>query len=614
MDKRKSFESQYEIFGQLGEGNNGRVLEAKRRRDSKIVALKYVSKHEKSLDWYTNGIPEVVYMQKVSHIPGCIQLLDYFLDESGYIIVMERPQSVTNLCDFVVRENGVSEDVARWMFSQVLATSIRVHQAGVSHNDIKLDNILLNERDCTLTLIDFGNATEFEEMASLEQHWGTFPPPELFTHGCCETLSDIAYTLGTLLYSMLCARVPFQTDEDVVAGKLDFGEKPHFSSEVQHLLSLLLSITPRERPTFNEIYEHDWMNLDNSTMPLKLGATDHEKLFPEFQKHVDTKRKNGTARIQFESQFILGKFLREELNGTVYSAVRICDSKLVALKYVYTDPYTDDNVPLEVVYLQKVAHIHGCIRLLDCLADQDGFIIVTERPRSVTRLSDYIRENGVSENVARWIFSQLLLTLIDVYEAGVSHNNIRLENILLNRRTWRIQLTEFGYARDSKEVESLVEHWGTFTPPEFIKYGDYQALSGIARSLGGFLYNMLCRCARVSILACEELDYPENLELSHDAKNLTSRLVLNPPSFKEIFSHAWMNPDHSNMPLLSLHNYKTLFPRYRGYVEKRDIFRSLITEEAPSVTGRCSVITSKVSQSQPLGVLLVEAVSSVSLV
>ncbi len=100
---------------------------------------------------------EISLMTKVDHVPGVIRLIDWFEKNDSFIIVMERPDSVMDLFDYITKKGPLPEAYARDFFRQVVSTVADVQRAGVVHRDIKDENILVDLKTCQLKLIDFGS-------------------------------------------------------------------------------------------------------------------------------------------------------------------------------------------------------------------------------------------------------------------------------------------------------------------------------------------------------------------------------------------------------------------------------------------------------------------------
>lgn len=100
---------------------------------------------------------EICLLKKVNHIPGVIRILDYYERPDSFIIIMERPEPVKDLFDYITEKRALDEHVARCFFRQVVDTVLACHEAGVVHRDIKDENILVNTKTNQLNLIDFGS-------------------------------------------------------------------------------------------------------------------------------------------------------------------------------------------------------------------------------------------------------------------------------------------------------------------------------------------------------------------------------------------------------------------------------------------------------------------------
>ena len=95
----------------------------------------------------------------------------------------------------------------------------RVSRHGITHHDVKPDNLLLTSLDAggMVKLIDFGiaHAEGMESMTQAGSQWGTpfYMPPEQWAGGRGDTRSDV-YSLGVVMYQALAGRAPFDSDAE----------------------------------------------------------------------------------------------------------------------------------------------------------------------------------------------------------------------------------------------------------------------------------------------------------------------------------------------------------------------------------------------------------------
>ncbi|KAH7312003.1 kinase-like domain-containing protein [Rhexocercosporidium sp. MPI-PUGE-AT-0058] len=120
----------------------------------------------------------------LSH-PNLVETLDLMRDATGQLcLVME----FCNLLEFVVRDkpNGsyLVREEADCFFMQIMRGFKYLHGMGITHGDVKLDNVLVTEKGCA-KLTDFGRASrhrrmKFGKLPPTKVDYPQMQPPQLF--------------------------------------------------------------------------------------------------------------------------------------------------------------------------------------------------------------------------------------------------------------------------------------------------------------------------------------------------------------------------------------------------------------------------------------------------
>ncbi|RMB92962.1 hypothetical protein DUI87_30610 [Hirundo rustica rustica] len=161
---------------------------------------------------------EIVLTEKVRS--GCyniIQLLNWFEQPDGFALVMEHPEQSQDLLEFLLERDFLCEEMARWIFCQVLEAVRHCTACGVLHRDIKLENLLVDPESGDVKLIDFGCGTFLQEQAYTQ--FAAHPSGSAWL---LPRPAATVWSLGVLLYVMVCGSLPFQEDRDIVWQQLFF--------------------------------------------------------------------------------------------------------------------------------------------------------------------------------------------------------------------------------------------------------------------------------------------------------------------------------------------------------------------------------------------------------
>ncbi|ESN95977.1 hypothetical protein HELRODRAFT_86213 [Helobdella robusta] len=257
---RRQFDELYELPNLLNTGGNGRVFCGVRKQDGKLVAVKFVPKVKvtEKVRVYGVVIPmEVHLLRKCSCLPEVIQLVDYYEMADEYIIITERSASTSDLFDYVSLKRRLSEGEARPIFKEITKIALKLASIGVIHRDIKDENVIMNLETREVKFIDFGSAGDLHD-GYYHKFDGTrvYSPPEWVMLNRYRAIPACVWSLGILLYTMVCGDIPFDEDELIILADVSYNRP--LSSEIRDLIEWCLTFDPVDRPSLEEILQHNW--------------------------------------------------------------------------------------------------------------------------------------------------------------------------------------------------------------------------------------------------------------------------------------------------------------------------------------------------------------------
>ena len=127
-------------------------------------------------------------------------------------MVLERVTGVS-LKEYLLNipDHKLTESQASDIFQQISSAIAYCHERGITHRDLKLDNILLTQNG-TVKVIDFGFSTWTKKDFKLKSFCGTptYMAPEIINKSEFLGPPTDMWALGIILYALLCGTFPFQ--------------------------------------------------------------------------------------------------------------------------------------------------------------------------------------------------------------------------------------------------------------------------------------------------------------------------------------------------------------------------------------------------------------------
>ncbi len=215
VEPGRLLQGRYRLGSILASGGMAQVWEGTDEVLRRRVAVKVLHPHlAADATFVARFRQEAVAAARLAH-PGIVAIYDTCSDDGVEAIVMELVQGRT-LRDRLDDAAPIDPWQAAGLAAQVAEALEAAHRAGLVHRDVKPANVLLCG-DGRVKVADFGIAKAVAE-ADLTQPGlmvGTakYLAPEQVRGEPVDPRTDI-YSLGVVLYEMLCGRAPFVADTD----------------------------------------------------------------------------------------------------------------------------------------------------------------------------------------------------------------------------------------------------------------------------------------------------------------------------------------------------------------------------------------------------------------
>lgn len=278
-ENTQSFYSVYRLESQpLGSGRYGEVRKCVHNSTKDIRVVKIISKAGLPTEMIQSRtvFNEVEFLKTVDH-PNLLRVYEFFEDDCNFYIVLEFC-SGGDLFNRVVEVKRFEENEASLIMAQILSGVTYLHSKKIIHRDLKLENVLLEDREnLFLKIIDFDAAT-FYGKGFQKEIYGTpmYMAPEImkgkYTEKC-----DL-WSCGIIFYILLKGAPPFDGTDDEIFEilkkiKLDIDKLcAEISENGRDLLKKLLERDPNKRISAEEACNHIWIKTHSKEVSVKTMA------------------------------------------------------------------------------------------------------------------------------------------------------------------------------------------------------------------------------------------------------------------------------------------------------------------------------------------------------
>ena len=302
----------YEIIELLKEGSSSKVYLGRSKYTNENVAIKTINKHslQNNIDDILLVAKQIEVLKTLKH-RNIVTLYEIY-ESPKYIHLITEYLSGKDLIEKLIRKKRFNEEEARRIFFQILDAFTYMHKMNICHRNIRTEHILFDKNNRP-KIVGFGYSTFYESNKLIEGEYGSLPYvcPEIIEEGPYNPeLADV-WSLGVILYVLICGYLPFSDEDDnknkilISEGKIDFPKE--ISNKLKDLLKHMMEVDPKKRYSFQKIIKHPWIKPYNEKI-LSEGINIHITIFPVDERILNIINEFGFDKNKVKNDLIMNKF------------------------------------------------------------------------------------------------------------------------------------------------------------------------------------------------------------------------------------------------------------------------------------------------------------------
>lgn len=321
-EENSTINGKYKILEKKGRGASATVFLTEEETTQKQYAVKVLKEITPTFQ------NEITILKKIASLnnPSLVNLIEY---GEGLIKIASKPEtkkqylvleyaSKGELFDYLYySQKGLKEKYAKLIFQKILKGVKAIHDAGFCHRDLKMQNILVDEK-FNPKICDFGFASDLkgkDGSGLLTEYLGTmnYAAPEIFLNRPYKGVKVDIFSLGVVLLNLATCKIGFvqATRKDKYyknimvrkyerywdSVKSQIGE---ISPELKQLYIKMVCFNPEERPSIEDILNKEpWMQEIKNLSEEEYKSLEKE-VYEDF-KEREIKVKENNLNLESES-------------------------------------------------------------------------------------------------------------------------------------------------------------------------------------------------------------------------------------------------------------------------------------------------------------------------
>ena len=254
----------YSIIAKINEGNNSKIYIAKSKYTNDEVIVKIIEKEiiQENLEDLTLVLKQIESLKILKH-KNIISLYEIYESPKYFYLIMEYcPKK--NLIEKIILKKRLNENEALIIFIQLLDALIYMHKMNIAHRNLRTEHILFDKNNRP-KIIGFNYSTFYQKEKKIDGMFGSlcYICPEILNEEQYNPeLADV-WSLGAILYVMICGYLPFSEENDeknknnIIEGKVEYPKE--ISNKIKDLLKHMLDVNDNKRYNFQKVLKHPWV-------------------------------------------------------------------------------------------------------------------------------------------------------------------------------------------------------------------------------------------------------------------------------------------------------------------------------------------------------------------
>ena len=370
----------YDIEQFIKEGSSSQIFLAKSKYTGENAIIKVLnkSKLENNLD-YLLLIKKQIEILKILKHRNIVSLYEIYESPKYFYLITEH-LSGKDLIEKLIRKKRFTEEEALRIFFQLLDAMTYMHKMNICHRNIRTEHILFDKNNRP-KIIGFGYSTFYEKNKKIKGAYGSL------CYACPEIIDDSEYnpeladvwSLGVILYVLICGYLPFSDEDDnrnqilIQNAKIDFPKET--SNKLKDLIRHMLDKDPSKRYNFQKIAKHPWIKPYTESL-FSGGLNVYINIFPVDERLLNIINQYGFDKEKIKNDLIQNKF---NIGTGVYKQIirKLLDLKMKNISDLNSDEFINykndeknkykDGEKKYEEYIKKVDENYK--KLEDCIND-----------------------------------------------------------------------------------------------------------------------------------------------------------------------------------------------------------------------------------------------------